>query len=498
MHTNAHFCAVFFLWQHIFPILYAQLPTGLMKPTTFLKSFSGLVLLNVLVKPLWIFGIDRQLQVLVGHEAYGTYFSILSLAIILSFLADAGITNMLNRQLALQEPVHLARLLRFKTVLVALYCGVVALVAWATGIERWDLVGLVCALQAGASFLLFYRNILTGHQRFTTDAWLSVLDKLLIILLAAPFLYPLFGGGQIRLETFLMLQVGAMYASLAVAYGLTRKYLYTPEARPAVLAEVVRLTLPFSVLVLLMGVHNRLDAFLLERVHPHGAFEAGVYATAYRLLDAGNTVGFLAASFLLPYVSRHRLEEVLVQETVSRFRHLLLLASISVLAFVGVYAGWITELLYGIRDGYHSAVLVVTIGVLPAYFLTHIYGSLLTAKGLFRKFIGIVAISAVVNIVLNGVLISRWGALGCGVAALVSQYFCAAACVVVATRAYRMPLQGAGYLLYAGVGAALFALFYLGARWSSSPFLLLFVGAILTALIMFVPIKWRKGAFSVF
>jgi O-antigen/teichoic acid export membrane protein len=496
VHTNAHFHTVFFLWQHIFPILYAQLPMELMKPATFLKSFSGLVLLNVLVKPLWIFGIDRQLQVLVGHEAYGTYFSILSLAIILSFLADAGITNMLNRQLAIQEPVHLARLLRFKTVLVGLYCGVVALVAWITGIERWDLVLLVCAIQAGASFLLFYRNILTGHLRFTTDAWLSVLDKLLIILLAAPFLYPLFGGGHIRLETFLMLQVGTMYATLAVAYGLTRKYLYTPEARPASLAEVVRLTLPFSILVLLMSVHNRLDAFLLERVHPNGAFEAGVYATAYRLLDAGNTVGFLAASFLLPYVSRHREQEVLVQETVLKLRHLLLLASIGLLAFVAVYAGWITRLLYSIQDEYHSAVLLVTIGVLPAYFLIHIYGSLLTAKGLFRKFIAIVAISAVVNIVLNGALIPSWGALGCGTAALVSQYFCAGACLAVATRAYRMPLQAAGYLLYLGTGAVLLALFYFGARSSFNPFLLLFVGTILMALIMFAQINWRKGSFS--
>lgn len=467
-----------------------------MKPATFLKSFSGLVLLNVLVKPLWIFGIDRQLQVLVGHEEYGAYFSILSMAIILSFLADAGITNMLNRQLALQQPLHLGRLLRFKTVLVGLYCGVVAAVAAASGITRWDIVWLVCGIQAGTSFLLFFRNILTGHQRFTTDAWMSVLDKLLMIITAAPFLYPLFGPVHITLEAFLFLQLAALFLTLVIAYVLSRKYIQTEGIYPPALGEIIRLALPFSVLVLLMALHNRLDAFLLERVHARGAFEAGVYATAYRLLDAGNTVGFLAASFLLPYVSRNRAQEVLIKETVLKLRHLLLLASISLLAFVAIYAGWVTDLLYDINDPYHSRVLLVTIAVLPAYFLTHIYGSLLNARGLFKPFILIVVISVVVNIVLNVWLIPVWGALACGAAALVSQYFCALACWVIAGRAYDMSLRARDAVLYIGTGALLLALFYGGYRSDMNTYLTLFVGSILTALIMFVQINWRKKSLS--
>jgi len=398
----------------------------------------------------------------------------------------------------MQQPVHLAGLVRFKGVLVALYCGVVALVAALTGIERWDIVLLVCATQSGTSFLLFYRNIITGHQRFTTDAWMSILDKLLIIVLAAPFLYPLYGSVRIGLETFLLLQTATVYAALLVAYALTRKYLHTPDVQPASLHEVIHLTLPFSVLVLLMSVHNRLDAFLLERVHAHGAFEAGVYATAYRLLDAGNTVGFLAASFLLPYVSRHREQEALVRETVLKLRHLLLLSGIALLAFIAVYAGWITDLLYHIRDGYHSRVLIVTIAVLPAYFVTHIYGSLLTARGLFRQFITIVGISVAVNIVLNIWLIQQWGALGCAGAALVSQYLCAGACFFIASKAYSLPLRVGGCLFYLITGVLLLALFSFGAQWGSNPFGILFVGTILTALIMFVQINRKKGPFSAF
>lgn len=484
-----------YILPHFLPIVYFYALPLLMKPTAFLKSFSGLVLLNVLIKPVWIFGIDRKLQVLVGHEEYGTYFSILSLSIVLSFLADAGITNMLNRQLALQQPVHLGSLLRAKWLLVLLYGALVAIIAALSGVQRWDIVILVCAIQVGTSFLLFYRNILTGHQRFSTDAWVSVLDKLLMIVVAAPFLYPLLGPVHILLHFFLSLQVATVFTIVLIAYALNRKYLKGEEASSTSLKDILQLTLPFTVLVLLMSVHNRLDAFLLERLHPNGAYQAGVYATAYRLLDAGSTVGYLAASFLLPYVSRHMNQDALVHEIVFKLRHLLLLASIGVLAFVAVYAGWVDQLLYGISDRYHAQVLLVTIAVLPAYFLTNIYGSLLTAKGLFTPFIVVVVISVIVNIALNLVWIRPLGALGCGMAALASQSFCAVACLVVGSKAFGLSLRLPAFLFTAGVGALLLLFFYTGRRYDYNTFGLLIIGGILTALIMFVPIIRRRDSF---
>jgi hypothetical protein len=52
--------------------------------------------------------------------------------------------------------------------------------------------------------------------------------------------------------------------------------------------------------------------------------------------------------------------------------------------------------------------------------------------------------------------------------------------------------------LYGAVGALLFGVFYAGAQWGTSPFTTLFVGSILTALIMFAQINWKKGPFSTF
>ena len=66
----------------------------------FYSSLGLLILLNVIIKPVWIFGIDRQVQNIVGTETYGTYFSLLGFSIVFSFLLDWGFTGFFNRELA--------------------------------------------------------------------------------------------------------------------------------------------------------------------------------------------------------------------------------------------------------------------------------------------------------------------------------------------------------------------------------------------------------------
>jgi len=72
-------------------------------PSRFYSSLGLLIILNVIVKPVWIFGIDRQVQNVVGTEVYGIYFSLFNLSVVFSFLLDWGLTTFFNRQLASQK-----------------------------------------------------------------------------------------------------------------------------------------------------------------------------------------------------------------------------------------------------------------------------------------------------------------------------------------------------------------------------------------------------------
>ena len=66
----------------------------------FITNLALVIFLNLLVKPFWIFGIDRTVQNVVGADGYGFYFSLFSFSLLLNILLDAGITNFNNRSIA--------------------------------------------------------------------------------------------------------------------------------------------------------------------------------------------------------------------------------------------------------------------------------------------------------------------------------------------------------------------------------------------------------------
>ena len=59
----------------------------------FIKNIIFLLFLNLLVKPFWILGIDREVQNLLGDASYGTYQALFNFSYLFYILLDLGITN---------------------------------------------------------------------------------------------------------------------------------------------------------------------------------------------------------------------------------------------------------------------------------------------------------------------------------------------------------------------------------------------------------------------
>lgn len=127
-----------------------------MKSIQFFKGLSWLIFLNLLVKPVWLFGIDRQVQIEVGYEEYGKYFAILNLSYVLFFLSDIGLSNMINQRMANHAPLNVPRLLRIKFILVVIYFLVFCFIGWLTHISNWPLLFCVIAIQMLTSALIFF------------------------------------------------------------------------------------------------------------------------------------------------------------------------------------------------------------------------------------------------------------------------------------------------------------------------------------------------------
>jgi len=465
-----------------------------MKSIRFFKGLSWLLILNILVKPVWLFLIDRKVQTTLGYEAYGRYFSILNLSYVLFFLSDIGISNMLNQRMADGKPVNVVQLLRIKAVLLMIYFVVFSFVGWLTHISDWSILLYVLVIQCLASLLIFFRNVISANQYFVTDALLSVIDKTLMILFCGSILYTSFLG-KISLLLFLQIQSGCTAIAVLFSFVFILKKKLIARATKEKIENIVKQVLPFALIILLMSVHYRLDGFLLERIHPNGAMEAGIYASAYRLLEAGNMVGYLASSFLVAFVARNQKDKRSLEDAVLNTRHLLMFAALGVVSFVIMFASWINQVLYYSNSNYNSLVIQLCIASFPGYCLVHVYGSVLTGLARFNQFIFILVASVLLNIFLNVVLISYEGALGCCIAALVSQYFCGIATLILSTNALDLSLNRKSIFMYFLFAMLLSLFFYFGKDALINVWIILGIAVFVSLLFLFTQLSIFKKFF---
>lgn len=379
------------------------------KVKPFLGSLSLLVVLNLLIKPIWIFGIDREVQNRAGLSDYGTYFALMNLSMVLNFMLDLGITAFVNREVAAQhsDSRSLAeKALSYKFFLSFLYTGSMFLMAWLTGVANLYMLILMICLQILVSLLLFLRASLTASGLFWQDAVISILDKFLIIIIAGLWLF-LHKDQKVNMLDFVWLQVITVSVTLFVAYLFLKNKLSIHFFQlPKLKKETIAAGLPYALNYFFMTALMRGDGFLVERLS--GPQDAGIYAAAFRLIDTVNMMGFLFAAFLVSYIAR----EGINKETgfVLRLsRGFLLIPAVFIATAGWFYAEDINEILYHTSSVKTTSVIQILLLCLPALALVHIYGSVLTASGEILLFRNISGIFAVLILIVDKLLIPLLG-----------------------------------------------------------------------------------------
>jgi O-antigen/teichoic acid export membrane protein len=395
---------------------------------TFLANILFLLAINLLVKPVYIFGIDRGVQNAVGPEVYGLYFSLFNFAFILQFFADLGINNFNVRHIA--QNTHLtrkyfSRLLSIKLALSLVYLAVVALLAIAVSYRHvLELLVLITINQVLLTILMFIRSHVSGLGWYRWDSILSVLDRLMMILICGTLLW----GGIVPLESF---RIEWFVIAQTVSFGgaiLFGLFLLQREIIPVRLSwkwpfslAILKQSLPFALAFLLMTAYTRIDAVMLERLLSDGPYQAGLYAGAYRILDAFNVVGFLFASLLFPMYSKLLKSEQGTQDLATLAFRILFSIGVCIAVPVALYAHEIMDLLYVESEGQWGHTMEVLILTLIPLYTIAIYGTLLTANNNLAQMNVIFACGVVLNIVLNLLLIYRYGALGAAIATVITQ-----------------------------------------------------------------------------
>lgn len=462
-----------------------------MNHSKFYSSLLLLIILNAIIKPVWIFGIDRQVQNITGITEYGTYFSLLNLSIVFGFLLDWGLNNFVNRELAAKKTElqdQLGSFLLLKIFFFIVYTVVVLAVGKLSGVKHWDMLIGVIVIQFLTFLFLFFRNVVTANQLFKTDAWLSVLDKTLMILVCGLLIFWPTIFGFMNIQKFIVAQIvctsTACMAVLTIL--LSRKIVFKRPSFKYFNRSVIISVLPFAITLFLMSIHIRLDGFLLERLHRNGAHEAGIYAGAFRLLDASNMVGYLIASFSMPFVARLWSEARPLRQILLQTRHMQLMFAITVTAIVIMLAPGLEQILYHRSDAYGIQILRWCLPALIGYALSQVYGTVMTATGNIVAFCYLNLLAVTINLVMNLFLIPSYGAFGCCISALCSQFFLGLSTMVFIHRKMRMDTDARSLVIYLLNGIVICAVLFVLTKISVNSLLLIPTVGLVSFFIMWI------------
>ena len=412
----------------------------------FLLNIIFLVILNLLIKPFWFFGIEVSVQNHVNNEAYGLYFSLLSFTMVFNFLLDLGITNFNNREIAMHNQLvskYFSNIATLKLILGLCYfilciiAGIIVGYKW----SEFRLLAFLMINQFLASFILYLRSNLNGLLMFITDSILSVLDKSLMILFIGTLLWTNWLRIKFTIDWFVYAQTISyiITAIVAASIVISKCEYFIPRINLAYLRIMLKKSLPFSLLVLLMLLYNRIEPILLERMLTNGKTQAGIYAQGYRILEVLSNFAYLFPVLLLPLFSKMLKQKEDVGHLVALAVSLVIIPAIALSVSCSIYSRNIMNLLYH-QPSTGSVFGVVILGF-TGISITYLYGTLLTANGNLKQLNIMAVIAVLLNVCLNLFLIPRFQAQGAAWSSFTTQTLTALVQLILAYKILKLKTE---------------------------------------------------------
>ena len=418
----------------------------------FLKNIIFLLFINLLIKPFWILGIDRAVQNQVGDSSYGLYLALSQFSYLFYIILDLGLTNFNNRNIAQNNQLlskHFVGISQAKIFLTILYFIVIFSIGLLMGYHEKEELKLIAILglnQVLLSFILYVRSNISALLLFKTDSMLSVLDRVLMILICSFLLWSGFvPRANFNIYSYIYSQTVSYVITLIIAIAIVLRHTgkLTIKINIPFVIMIIKKSLPYALLVLLMSFYSRLEPVLIERLLPDdiSASQAGIYGRAYRLFDAGNNISYLFSVILLPLFAAIIKEKEDLQGLVKQSFSIMLSMTCIIAVLCIFYSQNFMETMYtGQNNDEASTILKILMGSFVSISVTYIFGTLLTANGNLKQLNMVAACGVAINITLNCLFIPHFQAVGAAFTSLCVQFITCVVQFFIAKKIFKLRL----------------------------------------------------------
>jgi O-antigen/teichoic acid export membrane protein len=374
-----------------------------------------------------------------GVVEFGRYVTVMSLIAIVSGVADAGLTAVGARELAMRsDPVARRRLVGSLVTLrlVLTPIGVALAVGFAV-LAGYDSVLIEGTLLAGAGLVLVALQVtLTAPlgvelkngrlalfevvKQFVTVAGIAMLA------LAGATLLPFFA---------VQIVVGLALLALTPLVG-GRGLFVAPRADRAEVVYLLREAIPIAVALALAQVYFRILVIMLSLMATERA--TGLFGTSYRIIEMLLLVPAVLFSVVLPVTSVAGAEnEARLRYVLQRMTEVGLILSVYLAVAIAIVAEPVIEILGGPQYVDAASALRIQVFALIGFFLNQAWATVLISIGEQRRIAISNALALASLFALGLALIPRYGIEGAATAAVVADALLAGLLFVAITRARR-------------------------------------------------------------
>jgi len=359
---------------------------------------------------------------LLGSASWGAFSYALSVAAFLSIFSDLGINAFITRELSRQKEKA------FKLISAGLYLKITVVIFLASIIpplskfltnieEAKSLISLAVLIFAFDTIRDFAFAINRASEKMEIESLVNIFTNITITVFGLTFLFIYSSSSALILGYAL----GSLLGSIAMVFFI-KKHLFYFFSKISFqnIKEVLRLSLPFSVMAIMGAVMINTDIIIIGWFKD--AIETGLYSAAQKPIQLLYLLPASLAASVFPSLSKFATEnkesfkKIFEQSLVFS---ILIALPISLGSFINSKA--IILLLYGQEYflSYPSfAILSLTLFI--------IFPSIIIGNGIFalneqKKLIAFSLLGIFGNLILDLILIPKIGIIGCAWATLINQ-----------------------------------------------------------------------------
>lgn len=378
-----------------------------------------------------------------GDVAFGKYSFVVALTAVFAIFSDMGYNTLMVRDVA-RDPAqagrYLQNILGIRIVLSLIIFAVIVMIINATGYhdDMKDLIYVFAIATCILSISDVFKMVFRASERMQYESAITIISNIVRVILGFSVL--LLGYGLMGIA-FAFLFYGLLDLLLSFLVCKMR------FVRPGVALDssfwrgTVMVALPMGLVTILGIVYARTDTIMLSIMR--GAAVVGWYNAAYNLVLGFTPIPHLFMNALLPLMSRSYIssKNSLVRGYEKSFTYLLILG-LPLAMGMSLLADEIILILYG--EEFINSVIALKILAWDVLliFICMPLGFILVSINQHNRMAVIVGGCALLNIILNLILIPGFSYIGAAIATLITEtvlflaYF-----YVISKYLYKLPLH---------------------------------------------------------